>query len=133
MATATPFPRTCATEETIVDTDEVQAMLDVLQDADCRAVLDATSERPKSASELSDCCDLPLSTTYRKLDALTDLGLLHERTRISRDGKHASEYIRIIDDIHLSAEADVDGGFELTVTRCEDAEPNAPLIAAGRN
>ncbi|MFB6196540.1 MAG: helix-turn-helix domain-containing protein [Haloplanus sp.] len=114
MATATSPLQQHATEETIRDADEMQAMLDALQDADCRTVLDATSEKPLSASELSEACDLPLSTTYRKLDTLTEVGLLAERTRLCPDGKHASEYIRSAEDVCLSPAAD--GGFELTVS-----------------
>jgi DNA-binding transcriptional ArsR family regulator len=114
MAIATP-PDVEGTPEatTVDDDDEVRAVLRALHDDDCRAVLDATGETPLSASELADACDLPLSTTYRKLDALTDAGLLAERTRLCPDGRHAGEYVRAVDRILV----DADAGFELTLTR----------------
>ncbi|MFB6256016.1 MAG: helix-turn-helix domain-containing protein [Haloplanus sp.] len=103
----------------------MQGILHALQDDDCRAVLDATGERSLSASELADTCDLPLSTAYRKLDILTDAGLLAERTRLRPDWKHASEYVCVVDEILV--DFDADDGFELTVTRREPPERAAEL------
>jgi len=114
MAAATPRHERSTDETTVDDAAEVQTVLDALQDDDCRAVLDATAEEALSASELSSACDLPLSTTYRKLDALTEAGLLVERPRLCPDGKHASEYLRAVDDVVVSTGDD--GGFELTVS-----------------
>jgi DNA-binding transcriptional ArsR family regulator len=91
---------------TIVAESAVQQFLDALDDADCRAILDATDAKAKTASEIADAFDLPLSTTYRKLDLLTEAGLLEERTRIRRSGKHASEYTRSIDEVVISLDAD---------------------------
>lgn len=114
MAAATPLHERSTDERTVDDDAEVQTVLDALQDDDCRAVLNAAAEEALSASELSSACDLPLSTTYRKLDALTEAGLLVERTRLCPEGKHASEYLRAVDDVVVSTGPD--GGFELTVS-----------------
>jgi len=110
-------------ETTVTDADEVHAILHALQDDDCRAVLEATDEESLSASELADTCGLPLSTTYRKLDALTEAGLLAERTRLCPDGKHASEYVRVVDEVLV----DADAGFELTISRRELPERDARI------
>lgn len=119
MAVATPNDR--LTDETTVDDEaQVQTVLDALHDDDCRAVLDATTEEALSANELSSACGLSLSTTYRKLDVLTEAGLLEERTRIHPDGKHASEYRRAVEDVVVSA--GVDGGFELTISMRSDGD-----------
>jgi DNA-binding transcriptional ArsR family regulator len=124
MAIATPArPDRTNRETTVEDDDEVQSVLHALHDDDCRAVLEATDEEPLSASELADTCDLPLSTTYRKLDTLTETGLLAERTRLCPDGKHASEYVRVVDEVLV----DADDGFELTITRRELPERTAPI------
>jgi DNA-binding transcriptional ArsR family regulator len=122
MTIATP-PRVArpSDETTIEDDDEVRAILHALQDDDCRAVLEVTGDVSLSASELADACDLPLSTTYRKLDALTEAGLLAERTRLCPDGKHASEYVRVVDEVVV----DADAGFELTLTRRDPPEHGA--------
>jgi DNA-binding transcriptional ArsR family regulator len=115
MAIATTARRKETPEEsTVDDAEEVQAVLDALHDPDCRTVLDATSETSLSARELSEACDLPLSTTYRKLDTLTEVGLLDERTRLCPDGKHASEYVRRVESVDV--DVDDEDGFVLTVS-----------------
>lgn len=105
----------------------IQGLLDVLDDADCRAILDATSDDALSANEVSETCDLPLSTTYRKLDLLTDAGLLEERTRIRRSGKHASEYSRSVTEVLISI--DPRGEMELQVSHREDSERIESLLS----
>ena len=70
---------------------ELQAVLDALDDADARAIIRGLEE-PKTASDISEQCDIPLSTTYRKLDLLTDAALLKEGTAIRADGHHATTY-----------------------------------------
>jgi DNA-binding transcriptional ArsR family regulator len=120
MAIATiPTQEHTTEESTVSDAEDVQALLDALHDPDCRAVLDATGEESLSARELSEVCDLPLSTTYRKLDTLTAIGLLEERTRLCPDGKHASEYVRRVESVDIDVDED---GFELTVSRRPCAE-----------
>lgn len=100
---------------------DVEEVLAALDDADCRAILDATSGEALSASELSEACDLPLSTTYRKIDMLADTGLLEERTRIRQSGKHANEYSRLVEEVLVSV--GTDGGLELRVMECDRPDP----------
>lgn len=104
---------------------QVGELFAALEDDDCRALLQAAADDPLSASELSDACDLPLSTTYRKVDLLTDVGLLEERLRLSRSGKHTSEYLLCVDEIQLSLAGD---GIDLEVTgtrECKEAVTDA--------
>jgi len=96
---------------------DVGAVLDALDDADCRQILEATSDDSLTASELADTCDLPLSTTYRKVDRLTDASLLRETIRIHRSGKHVNQYERNVEDVVITVE---DGGqLGLSVTHCD--------------
>ena len=105
-----------------VDGEEsVQRLFAVLEDEDCRTILDATSDAALSASELSEACDLPLSTAYRKLDRLTSAGLVDEGTRIRRCGTHTSEYSRAVSDLVVSFGPH--GDLEVAVTRRETGEP----------
>jgi len=99
---------------TVEGTDRIQSVLDALDDADCRAILDATSEDALSANEVSEACELPLSTTYRKLELLTDAGLLEERTRLCTTGKHSSEYVRTVEDVVVSLGTSGEMGLEVT-------------------
>jgi DNA-binding transcriptional ArsR family regulator len=75
-------------DETDID---LQDVLDALDDPQCRKIV-AALEEPMTVSEISEATDVPLSTTYRKLDMLTDAALLHEETEIRPDGQHASRY-----------------------------------------
>lgn len=92
------MPGTGGSEERF-DTD---AVLTALDDPDCRALLEATACDALTAGELTERCDIPRSTTYRKIDQLTDAGLLEERVRLSADGKHASEYQLTFEDVTIS-------------------------------
>lgn len=105
----------------VVDTEETAgALLTALEDAGCRCILDVTTDDVLSAREISAACDLALSTTYRKLELLTDAGLVEERTRIRTTGKHASEYTRLVDDVVISIDAD--GEMVLTVSHRQQTE-----------
>ena len=112
---------------TTVDAEaEGGLLLEVLSDDDSRAILRATGEEALSASEISEACDLPLSTTYRKLERMNEAGLLAEGIRLRRSGKHTSEYVRRVDDVRVSLGAE--GGVQLTL----DANGAAAGSATGR-
>jgi len=73
------------------DAPDPQDVLDALDDPECRAIISELDE-PMTASEISDASDIPLSTTYRKLELLTEASLLSEGVEIRPDGQHASTY-----------------------------------------
>jgi len=73
------------------ETPELQTVLDALDDEDCRAIV-SVLEEPLTASEISDRSGVPLSTTYRKLELLTESSLLYEGVEVRSDGQHASRY-----------------------------------------
>lgn len=100
------------TERTINSEAELSILLGALEDADCRAIIKATSEEARSASELCELCDLSSSTAYRKVDELTHVGLLEESVRLRQSGTHTSEYCLAISDLEI----DLQGGLELTMT-----------------
>lgn len=83
----------------IVDEERAQTVLDALDDPECRTILDLTSAEALSAQEVAERGTFPLSTVYRKLDVLTDAGLLEARTRVRRGEKHTTEYRRAFDDV----------------------------------
>jgi len=100
--------------ETITDAERVQTLMDLLTDADCRAMLAATTDEALTVRELAADVDLALSTTYRKVDRLTDAGILVEQTRFDAEGSHPSQYRRVVDDVVVSLTPD--DGTTLTVT-----------------
>lgn len=67
-------------------------ILEAVADYDCRAILEATVDVPRTAAELADCCAIPISTVYRKVKPLTRTGLLAERTRIRSSGPNCTEF-----------------------------------------
>jgi DNA-binding transcriptional ArsR family regulator len=82
------------------DTPELQTVLDALDDPDCRAIVQVLEE-PMTADEISERSDVPLSTTYRKLDMLTEAALLEEGTEIRPDGQHASRYVVAFEEVAI--------------------------------
>lgn len=66
-------------------------VLEALGDEPTRRIIEALSE-PMTANELSEACDIPLSTMYRKLDTLTDASLIAESTKIQQGGQHTTRY-----------------------------------------
>lgn len=92
---------------------EGRRLLEALDDEACRTILQATGDDARSAAELSEACDIPLSTAYRKLELLEETGLVVEGIRIRRSGKHTSEYRRAVEEICVSVGAD--DGIELTL------------------
>lgn len=79
-------------------TDDV---LDALGDDAAQRIIAALDE-PMTASDLSEECDIPLSTTYRKLELLTEASLLDESTEIRRDGQHTTRYGVAFDEVMVS-------------------------------
>lgn len=118
------------TEAVITSPTEIETLLGLLDDSDCREILDATSETARSATELSEVCDIPPSTIYRKVDLLTDAGLLDEGVRLRRNGKHTNEYVRAIEGIEVSVD---DDGFTASVILRQPDERTVapPLLTSG--
>jgi len=82
------------------ESPDLEVVLDALDDADARAIIRALEE-PMTASQLSEACDIPLSTMYRKLELLTDAELLNEGTQIRSDGHHATTYEVAFDAVRI--------------------------------
>lgn len=105
-------------EPTTTDAPPLQDVLDALDDPDCRAILERL-DTPMAAKELSEACDIPQSTTYRKLDLLSDASLVEERMAIRADGRHTTRYVADFDEIRLS----------LTDEQCLDISISRPQSA----
>jgi DNA-binding IclR family transcriptional regulator len=91
-----------------------ETVFDALDDEDCRTIV-GELEGEMTASELAEEGDLALSTTYRKLDLLTESSLLETRTELRPDGHHTTRY-RIGFEV-VSVALDERQAFEISVTR----------------
>ncbi|RYJ14849.1 ArsR family transcriptional regulator [Halogeometricum borinquense] len=107
-----------ARDQSAEEPSELLSVLDALDDADARAIIRALVE-PMTASELSDECDIPLSTTYRKLDLLTEADLLIEGTEIRADGHHTTTYEVTFDEVRI--ELTDERRLDVNVVRPEQA------------
>jgi DNA-binding transcriptional ArsR family regulator len=73
-------------------------VLSTLGDEPTRTIIETLSE-PMTATELSEACDIPQSTMYRKLDHLTEASLVTESTQIREGGQHTTRYERDFEEI----------------------------------
>lgn len=89
----------------VAEEPELQPVLDALEDSDCRSII-MHLDQPMTASEVSDSCDIPMSTTYRKLDLLSQASLVDEGTEIRADGHHATKYHLDFEDVVITMEDD---------------------------
>ena len=105
------------TDSLAVDSDshvqpDPRAVVGALADDDCRAIVEFLDE-PATAGEVADGADVPLSTTYRKLDRLVDAGLVTERTDALRRGQPTTRYRRAFEAVRV--ETDDGGSLEAVV------------------
>lgn len=80
---------------------DLQVVLDALEDPDCRGLVRELDE-PRTARELSEAREMPLSTTYRKLELLSNASLVEERTQIRSGGHHTTEYALDFDAVRIA-------------------------------
>ena len=81
---------------------DLATILTLLDDEHVRSILAATSERPMSANELGEHCDLSTTSIYRRLDRLRDADLVAEQTRPRSDGHHEAVYVSRLDRFELA-------------------------------
>ncbi len=68
-----------------------------------------SATEPKSAQELSDELDIPMTTSYRRVETLTELGLLEDdedSTEFGQTGQSQTLYRRNIEEIVIRFEDD---------------------------
>jgi predicted transcriptional regulator len=98
----------------VTDDPGLAEVVALLNDEHVRTILAATSAEPRSAAELGERCDVSESTIYRRVDRLTDAGLVEARTRPRRDGHHETVYVATLARFEVRV---ADGSVEWTVDR----------------
>ena len=83
------------------ESPDIGGVIAALDDADCREIIEIL-EAPKTVPEIAEAADLPLSTTYRKLDRLTEAGLASETVGVRQGRHHKSRYVANFDRIGIS-------------------------------
>ncbi|MFB6112530.1 MAG: ArsR/SmtB family transcription factor [Halodesulfurarchaeum sp.] len=85
---------------------DVVEVLQVLGNRYNPQILQATNT-PKSAQELSDELDIPIATSYRRIEELTDQDLLDlEGKEVSDEGRQTKVYRRKIDELTIVFEGE---------------------------
>jgi DNA-binding transcriptional ArsR family regulator len=95
------------------ETPELTVVLAALDDEDCRSIVSVLDE-PMTASEISEASGVPLSTTYRKLEQLTESSLLYEGVEVRTDGQHASRYAINFEEVIIALSEDHE--FEVDIS-----------------
>ncbi|WP_268543518.1 ArsR family transcriptional regulator [Candidatus Nitrosotenuis cloacae] len=70
-----------------IDGEKRDAILEIMSDKYCRAIIESTMNAPKSAIEISAESKIPISTVYRRLQNLYDNRLLAISGAITTEGK----------------------------------------------
>ena len=81
-----------ATTRQLSEDEAVQSILGALEDPYCRRILEAMTGTFATAQQISQRCDMPISTTYRKLNTLVEVGLLDTSIQLRRSGHHTKEF-----------------------------------------
>jgi DNA-binding transcriptional ArsR family regulator len=102
-----------------VSEDRDEEVLALLDDDYARAILLETSRTPMSARELTDAIDASPPTVYRRIDALTDCGLLDERTAFVDDGPNYGVYAARVEEVTVRFD---DGTLAVGITDREAIE-----------
>ena len=67
-------------------------LLEILSDKYCRAILESIMDMPKSVIEITSETNIPMSTTYRRIQTLHDSKLVATSGMITDGGKRLFMY-----------------------------------------
>jgi predicted transcriptional regulator len=106
---------------------QTETFVRTITDDECCRLLSAVETEPKPVKELSEECEIPLSTTYRKMNRLQEAGLVEEQIQLGGSGNHTSVYRQQFDGARITLSED--GEFEVELL-AEDRQSNGqPVIA----
>lgn len=83
---------------------QASEVLDLLGDEYARAIVEAISDTPMSAKQLTEELDASQPTISRRLRALEELDLVTEETHLDPHGHHYSVFRSSIDEIDVRLE-----------------------------
>lgn len=98
------------------DDADLERVVTVLDDAACRKII-STLDEPMTANEIATTAELPLSSTYKKLERLLEASLVRETVGI-RQGRHRKSRF-IADFSEIAIDLDDDQDLQLTIERSD--------------
>lgn len=106
-----------------VDRPDVTSVVEVLGESYVLKILDAAAETALSAKEIAREADVPSTTMYRRLDSLTDVGLIEESMQLDDDGDHYHVYQTALEELNLTRQ---DGGLQVVLDVHDDSGSTLP-------
>lgn len=88
-----------------VNTIQDTRVLDALGDDTAREMLTQLKE-PHTADELAEACEVSTSTAYRKLELLSEAGLVNGTVRVRPDRCQETLYHRVFDGLQVVPDGD---------------------------
>lgn len=105
--------------------NRLKPFLQAVDDSDCRDILNAIEGEAKAVKEVSEECDVPLSTAYRKINRLHEAGLIEEKVRLSGAGNHTNVYEQSFEGALITLTDDGEFEVELVGTTRESRPATA--------
>jgi predicted transcriptional regulator len=107
---------------------KLETFVRTVTDEECSQILTAIEAEAKSVKELSEECNIPLSTAYRKINRLQEADLIEEKIRLSSAGNHTSVYEQQFDGAMITLSKN--GEFEVEMVSEEHTQPRRHQIRA---
>jgi len=90
------------------DSKEKFGTFRAISDPYVRAILNETKYKAKSCQEIGKICQIPISTVYRRVQIMHDLGMLKISGAISEYGKKSFLYKSKIQSVFASFDGELD-------------------------
>ena len=98
MTTQVPSLRNAnPSEETVAEPVTSEELLELLGDEYTRRVLEAVAEKPRTGREIIETADVSKATAYRRLDELSEAGLVTSEIHIDPNGHHCKQFRAVLE------------------------------------
>ncbi len=92
----------------IQDQGLTKIFLESFADEDKRAIIDSVTDESLIIADILECCKLPQTSGYRKINQMIDSGLLiSNEYELATDGKKIKKYETMFDDVKIDIEKNV--------------------------
>lgn len=100
----------------VSEESDIETIAAALEDECARCILVRAYNRPMSARDLAEQCDVSEPTVYRRLESLRTQDLVVERTQPDERGHHYKEYRTNVDQLTVEVSG---SGVDVAVNRRE--------------
>lgn len=103
---ATPTPDSAPTEPDRSGTVDIELLLELLSDEYARELLRKLEEGAKGARELAEQCEMSRPTVYRRLDRMTEAGIIDSQQSSMTTGRQRTEYNLVVGAVEFNVHPD---------------------------